>query len=96
MEKVLESTIGHRISEGQARMSCEKASRRLKFLLGKAKRLGLGTDEVVDLPAAKRLLSARVTSASTVWTILAMIALILGGGLILIFLCTPCVARSRT
>lgn len=77
-------------------MSCEKASRRLKFLLSKTKRLGLSTDEVVGLPAAKRLLSARVTAASTVWTILAMIALILGGGTILIFFCAPCVTRSRT
>ncbi|KAG6796775.1 hypothetical protein HZU73_08183 [Apis mellifera caucasica] len=77
-------------------MSCEKASRRLKFLLGKARRSGLSTDEIVDLPAAKRLLSTRVTPFSTVWTILAMLALILGGGAVLIFFCAPCAAKSRT
>ena len=65
-------------------------------MLNKTKRLGLSTDEVVELPAVKRLLSARVTSSSTAWTILAMIALILGGGVVLVFFCAPCVAKSRT
>lgn len=78
-----------------SRMTCEKASRRLKFLLGKAKRLGLNAEEVVELPATKRLLSTRVTSGYTAWTILAVIALILAGGAVLAFLCAPCVAKSR-
>lgn len=77
-------------------MSCEKASRRFKNLITKAKRLGLTTEEVVELPATKRLLPARLTSTSTAWTTLAMIVLVVGGGIVLAFLCAPCVARSRT
>ncbi|CAL7949209.1 unnamed protein product [Xylocopa violacea] len=76
-------------------MSCEKASRRLRLLLGKAKRLSLSTDDVVRLPAAKKLLSARVASDSIVWTILATIALILGGGLVLVLFYVPCTVKDR-
>lgn len=81
--------------ERTSRMTCEKATRRLKFLLGKAKKLGLNAEEVIELPATKRLLSTRLASVSTVWTTLAMIVLLLGGT-VLAFLCAPCVVESRT
>ncbi|KAK2580885.1 hypothetical protein KPH14_005955 [Odynerus spinipes] len=80
--------------ERTSRMSCEKASRRLRYLIAKAKRLGLTTEEVAELPAIKRLVPARVMSST--WMTLFMIVLILGGSFVLVFLCAPCVARSRT
>lgn len=91
--ETFESTIQQKKT---LRMSCEKASRRLRFLLTKARRLGFTTDEVVELPAAKKLLSARVTSASAMWTILVMMALFFGGGVVLILFSAPCVSRSGT
>nr|KAF7420665.1 hypothetical protein H0235_010962 [Vespula pensylvanica] len=80
--------------ERTTRMSCEKASRRLRYLIAKAKRLGLTTEEVAELPTIKRLVPGRVMS--TTRTTLFMIVLILGGSLVLAFLCAPCIARSRT
>ncbi|KAI4482859.1 hypothetical protein M0804_008712 [Polistes exclamans] len=80
--------------ERTSRMSCEKASRKLRYLIAKAKRLGLTTEEVAELPAIKRLLPGRIMS--TTRTTLFIIVLILGGSLVLAFLCAPCIARSRT
>lgn len=83
------------LSRRTSRRSCEKASRRLRSLLFKARRLGLTTEEVVELPAVKKLLPNRAAPASATWTTLAMIALILGGGVIVLALiCAPCVRRG--
>ena len=73
-------------------MSCEKASKRLRILIAKAKRLGISQEEVADLPTAKKLTTVRVTSFT--WSILAAIGIIiLGGSLFLIYLCNPCNGR---
>ncbi|EZA53695.1 hypothetical protein X777_06802 [Ooceraea biroi] len=78
-------------SRRTSRKSCEKASRRLRSLIAKAKRWGLTTEEVVELPATKRLVP---TSTSATWTTLTMIALILGGGImVLLYICAPCITR---
>jgi len=84
------------LSKRTSKKSCEKASRRLRSLVAKARRWGLTTEEVAELPAIKKLVPTRVTSNSTPWTTLAMIALVLGGGIILAYICTPCITRNKT
>jgi len=82
-------------SRRTSRKSCEKASRRLRSLIAKANRWGLTADEVVELPATKRLLPGRATSTSATWTTLAAIALILGAGIVLLlYICAPCISRT--
>lgn len=84
------------LSRRTSKRSCEKASRRLRSLIAKARRWGLTTEEVAELPVTKRLVPTRVTSTSATWTTLAMVALILGGGIVLAFICAPCITRGRT
>jgi hypothetical protein len=80
-------------SRRTSRKSCEKASRRLRSLIAKANRWGLTADEVVELPATKRLLPGRATLTSA--TTLAAIALILGAGIVLLlYICAPCISRT--
>lgn len=84
------------LSKRTSKRSCEKASRRLRTLIAKARRWGLTTEEVAELPAIKKLVPTRITSSSARWTTLAMIALVLGGGMVLAYICAPCITRNRT
>ncbi|KYN07561.1 hypothetical protein ALC62_01763, partial [Cyphomyrmex costatus] len=84
------------LSKRTSKKSCEKASRRLRSLIAKTRRWGLTTEEVAELPTIKKLVPTRVTSSSNIWTTLAMIALVLGGGIILTYICTPCITRNKT
>ncbi|TGZ49983.1 Uncharacterized protein DBV15_11607 [Temnothorax longispinosus] len=83
------------LSKRTSKRSCEKASRRLRSLIAKARRWGLTTKEVAELPAMKKLVPTRITSGSATWTTLAMIALILGSGMVLAYICAPCITRNR-
>lgn len=71
-------------------MSCDKASRRLKHLIGKAERLGLNSQDIIELPAAKKLI-VKTRTSSTRNTILATIIFILIGGIVVASFCTPCI-----
>lgn len=73
-------------------MTCEKASKRLKILMARAKRLGINNEEITDLPAVKKLTTGKVQPIT--WsTFAAFVIVILGGGIFFIYLCNPCNAR---
>lgn len=91
-----ENCLENGISRRTSKRSCEKASRRLRSLIAKARRWGLTTGEVAELPAIKRLVPNRVNPSSAARTTLAMILLLLGGGIVLAYICAPCITRSST
>lgn len=75
-------------------MSCEKASKRLRHILGKAKRLGLSKYEVVDLPVAKKIIKKNNSKNSSMSYIMLVICFIVGGLLLLTAMtCRPCTDR---
>lgn len=77
-------------------MSCEKASKRLRCILGKARRLGLTKCDVADLPVAKKIISLQKNTNNTSSTsVIILVMCFIAGGLLLLtaMACRPCTDR---
>lgn len=71
-------------------MSYEKASRRLRCIIAKAKRLGLTEYELADLQVTKKITTTRSNINTWSLMIVAMIILAIGGTLFIFLACNPC------
>ncbi|CAD6216388.1 GSCOCG00004544001-RA-CDS [Cotesia congregata] len=76
-------------------MSCEKASRRLRYIIAKAKRFGLAEYELADLSGAKKITTSKSGPFNTWYLIALVIAIIICGTLVLALVCNPCSSRSQ-
>lgn len=74
----------HHHHSSSSRMACEKASRKLRATLLKAARLGVSSNEIASLPAAKKIVSQRDHD----WKLAVLLLLMFGGGVIVALVCT--------
>ncbi|KAK0078157.1 hypothetical protein PV325_002924 [Microctonus aethiopoides] len=75
-------------------MSCEKASRRLRCIMMKAKRFGITEYELADLSGTKKITNLK--SYTNTWSIIAVIIILaIGGTLVLAIVCNPCCSEQR-